>query len=62
MLSNISFYENGQIWVKKGGLDFDIGQGAFDCAESCEMVGWYLQHQLRKIIDGFDFGCIVMMG
>ena len=57
MKSKKSFlYANGQIWVKKGGVNFDIAQGAYDGAESCEIVGLYLQNQLKNKIEGFDFG------
>ena len=34
---------------KKGNSEFDIGQGSFDGAESCELVGLYILHELSKL-------------
>ena len=37
----------GSTWVKKeGDEDFDIPMGCYDDAETCEMVGIYIQNKL----------------
>ena len=43
-------------WVKKGQENFDIGMGAWDGAESCDIVGLYILDQLKNRIAGFESG------
>ena len=43
-------------WVKKGQDNFDIGMGAWDGAESCDIVGLYILDQLKNRIKGFENG------
>ena len=48
------FYD-GDPWVKKDTLQhFDVTEGSFDGAEVCELVGLYLQNQLKDIIRLFQ--------
>ena len=50
----------GETWSKKGGGHFDITMGAFDGAESCELVTAFLLTQLKsKIMEAL--GCTGMM-
>ena len=35
--------------LKKGGLEFDVGQGSYDGAEACELVGLYILSKLEKL-------------
>ena len=39
----------GSPWMKKGNSEFDIGQGSYDGAESCELVGLYILSKLVKL-------------
>ena len=43
-------------WVKKGEKNFDVGMGAWDGAESCDIVGLYLLDQLRNRIKELETG------
>ena len=43
-------------WVKKGDVNFDIGMGAFDGAESCDLIGLYLLHLLTTNIENIVVG------
>ena len=43
-------------WVKKGQENFDIGMGAWDGAESCDIVGLYILDKLKNRIAGFESG------
>ena len=43
-------------WVKKGDVNFDIGMGAYDGAESCDLIGLFLLHQLANQIKGLEIG------
>ena len=45
---NFLFY-NGQPWVKKGDVNFDVPMGAYDSAECCDLVGLYILHQLQNL-------------
>ena len=49
-------YNTGEPWGKKSssGL-FDVTMGSFDGAETCELVGAYLLHNIREIHD-YNFG------
>ena len=42
------FNEN-ELWVKKGDSDFDVAQGSFDGAETCELVGLFLLSKITHI-------------
>ena len=42
-------FRNGTPWCKKGASDFDIGQGSFDGAETCELIGLYILCELAKL-------------
>ena len=46
---NSLLFKDGNIWAKKGPIFFDIGQGSYDGAESCELVGLFILAQLQKI-------------
>ena len=39
-------YTGNTPWIKKGDVNFDIGMGAFDGAESCDLIGLYMLHLL----------------
>ena len=42
-------YFKGTPWVKQEDPDFDIGMGAFDGAECCDLVGLYLLSQMQHL-------------
>ena len=42
--------------MKKGDANFDIGMGAYDGAESCDLIGLYLLHLLTNQIPGLEVG------
>ena len=42
-------FKNGAPWCKKGNPEFDIGQGSFDGAESCELCGLYILMEIQKL-------------
>ena len=39
-------YSNGEAWVKKGDVNFDIGMGAYHGAQACEIVGLFILSKL----------------
>ena len=43
-------------WVKKGDQNFDIGMGAYDGAESCDLIGLFLLDQIANRIKDIDAG------
>ena len=43
-------------WIKKGDINFDVGMGAFDGAECCDLIGLFLLHQLSAQIQGLAIG------
>ena len=49
-------YARNKPWVKKGDKNFDVGMGAFDSAESCDIVGLYLLDQLSNRIKELEVG------
>ncbi len=51
-------FSNGDTWKKKGSSDdlFDIPMGAYDGAESCEIVVCYILAQLQKEIGATKLG------
>ena len=46
---NSLLFKDGTPWAKKGESFFDIGQGSYDGAETCELVGLFLLEELSKI-------------
>ena len=42
-------FNEGNAWVKKTNPELDVGMGAYDGAEICELVGLYLLDQLSAI-------------
>jgi hypothetical protein len=42
-------YNDETPWIKKGESDFDVAQGSYDGAESCELVGLFLLTELSEI-------------
>ena len=42
-------YHDGQPWVKKGEINFDVGMGAYHGAQACDIVGLYLLNLLRDL-------------
>ena len=46
-------FNQGEAWMKKGGILFDVTMGAFDGAEVCELVGVFM---LSKITSTFKNG------
>ena len=42
-------YFKGTPWVKQNDPDFDIGMGAYDGAECCDLVGLYLLSQMQHL-------------
>jgi hypothetical protein len=42
-------FRNGKPWCKRGNPDFDIGQGSYDGAETCELIGLYILSELVKL-------------
>ena len=50
MEASMSFlYNQGNPWVKKGDINFDIGMGAYHGAQACEIVGLFLLSELVKL-------------
>ena len=49
-------YTGSTPWVKKGQENFDVGMGAWDGAESCEIVGLYILDHIKCRVKGFDNG------
>jgi hypothetical protein len=42
-------FRKGTPWFKKGNPEFDVGQQSFDGAETCELVGLYILHELSYL-------------
>ena len=42
-------YSNSSPWVKREGEEFDITMGSYDGAESTDLVGLFLLHQLKHL-------------
>ena len=49
-------YTGSTPWVKKGDQNFDIGMGAYDGAESCDLIGLFLLDQITNRIKEIDAG------
>ena len=43
-------------WIKKGDVNFDVGMGAFDGAETCDLIGLYMLHILTTQIKDLEGG------
>ena len=46
-------YSGGVPWVKKGNVNFDVGMGAYQGAQVCEIVGLFILHKLGGV-EGLD--------
>ena len=44
-------YNNGEPWLKKEGVSFDVTMGAYDGAEVCELIGIYMLYLIGKKYD-----------
>ena len=61
-------FDGQNIWVKKNNSNFDVGMGAFDGAEVCELIGLYMLHLIifvhkilqRKILAFTEMTCLVL--
>ena len=42
-------YTGDTAWVKKGNENFDVGMGAWDEAETCDLVGLFLLSKLQHL-------------
>ena len=42
-------FKDGAPWSKKGTTNFDVGQGSWDGAETCEIAGLYILSELSEI-------------
>ena len=49
-------YTGSTPWVKKGETNFDISMGAWDGAESCDLVGLYLLHLVTTELKDLEMG------
>ena len=49
-------FRKGTPWCKRTNSEFDIGQGSFDGAETCELVGLFILHELRSLHLNADIG------
>ena len=50
MQSKRSFlFDKNVPWSKKGESNFNVGMGSFDGAETCELVGLFMLHQLKQL-------------
>ena len=57
MMSKKSFLYAGKTpWVKKGDKNFDIAMGAFDGAESCDLIGLFLLDQITNRVKEIEAG------
>ena len=41
-------YNNGEPWLKKEGVSFDVTMGAYDGADMCELIGIYMLYLIGK--------------
>ena len=41
-------YNNGETWLKKEGVSFDVTMGAYDGADMCELIGIYMLYLIGK--------------
>jgi hypothetical protein len=46
---NLFVYNDATPWIQKGESDFEVAQGSYDGAESCELVGLFLLTELSEI-------------
>ena len=42
-------YQNDTKWVKKGSANFDVAMGAYDGAETCDLIGLFLLYEMKEI-------------
>ena len=49
-------YMEDKPWVKKGEKNFDVGMGAFDGAETCDLIGLFLLDQITNRIKEIEVG------
>ena len=42
-------YKDGEFWAKTSGDFFDVTQGSYDGAETCELVGLFVLNEISKI-------------
>ena len=62
MQSKKSFlYSEDTSWVKMGDKNFDVGMGAYDGAESADLIGLFLLDVITKTIKDIKAGCSMMM-
>ena len=54
-------FDNNEPCVKKGGSNFDVGEGSYDRAEECELVGLLILSHMKHLNLNFglyrDDGC-----
>ena len=48
-------FKDGVTWSKKSGDFFDVAQGSYDGAETCELVGLFILNEISQI-RGLDVG------
>ena len=41
-------YNNGEPWLKKEGVSFDVTMGGYDGADMCELIGIYMLYLIGK--------------
>ena len=46
---NSLLFKDGTPWAKKGDSFFDVAQGSYDGAETCELVGLFILEKISKI-------------
>ena len=46
---NSLLFKDGTPWAKKGDSFFDVAQGSYDVAETCELVGLFILEKISKI-------------
>ena len=50
-------FHNNSTWQKSNQTNqFDITMGSYDGAETCELIGKYILHKIKHIIDHKDVG------
>ena len=49
-------FQNGEPWIKKNDVNFDVTMGSFDGAETCELVGLYVLSKLELLIEQKHLG------
>ena len=49
-------YNNGEPWVKKEGVSFDVTMGGYDGAEVCDFIGMYMLYLIGKKYNSKNIG------